>query len=81
MIVRSTMIAELFGLSSHGVITGASIFISTIGGTIGPLVAGYIFDVSGHYQPAFLVISGLSVVGVILALLLWVRTPRFRREV
>jgi MFS family permease len=76
--LRSTMIAESFGLRSHGVITGALYFVSSIGGTISPLVAGYIFDVSGQYQSAFLVIVGLSVVGLVLALLLRLRTERLR---
>jgi MFS family permease len=79
--LRSTMIADLFGLRSHGVITGALLFVSTIGGTVGPLVAGYIFDASGQYQLAFLVITGLCIVGLALALLLWLRTARFRQGV
>jgi MFS family permease len=69
--LRSTMIVELFGLSSHGSITGAVFFISVLGGTIGPLLTGYIFDVSGHYEAAFIVISILSLSGLILSLALF----------
>jgi MFS family permease len=68
--LRSTMVAELFGLNSHGVITGAVFFISVIGGTISPLLTGYVFDVSGHYHIAFLVIVGLSFLGLIISLIL-----------
>jgi MFS family permease len=68
--LRSTMVAELFGLNSHGVITGAVFFISVIGGTISPLLTGYVFDVSGNYHIAFLVIVGLSFLGLIISLVL-----------
>jgi MFS family permease len=68
--LRSTMVAELFGLNSHGVITGAVFFISVIGGTISPLLTGYVFDVSGNYHIAFLVIVGLSFLGLIISLIL-----------
>lgn len=76
--LRSTMVAESFGLRSHGAITGAILFISTLGGTVGPLVAGHIFDISGQYQTVFLFISGLSAVGLVIASLLKLRTALFR---
>jgi len=78
VILRSTMVAESFGLRSHGAITGVIFFISSIGGTIGPLVAGHIFDISGQYKSAFLVIAMLSIVGLVMALLLRLRTARLR---
>jgi len=66
----SPLIAELFGLSSHGVIFGIIIFSGTIGGATGPLLAGRIFDVTGSYQLAFLVCAVVIVVALILSLLL-----------
>jgi len=74
--LESPRVAELFGLSSHGVIFGAVVFGATIGGAIGPLVAGRIFDITGSYQLAFLISGTLGIVSLILALLL----RRIRRQ-
>jgi len=60
----SPSVAELFGLSSHGAILGVIIgSIQTTEG-IGPVVAGYIFDVTGSYQLAFLMCALASVIGL-----------------
>jgi len=66
----SPLVAELFGLSSHGVIFGTVFFSATIGGAVGPPLAGYIFDVTGSYQPAFLIFAAASGAALALALLL-----------
>ena len=63
----SPIIAELFGLSSHGVIMGVVIMFGGTGGmAIGPLLAGHIFDITGSYQSAFLMYAAISVIGLIL---------------
>ena len=66
----SPIIAELFGISSHGVLFGIASFSVTVGGSIGPLLAGYVFDVIHSYQLVFFVLIGLAVAGVILTSLL-----------
>ena len=73
--LSSPMVAELFGLRSHGAILGAIIFSATIGGAIGPLLAGHIFDITGSYHLAFLVCVALNVIGLIVISLL---TPTSR---
>ena len=60
--------AELFGLSSLGVILGVVTFWTTIGAAVGPAVAGRIFDITSSYQSAFLVCIALSIVAIILIL-------------
>jgi len=65
--MESPIVAELFGLSSHGVIMGVASFGYTAGGAVGPLVAGRIFDISGEYQIAFLVCAVVGISGIILA--------------
>jgi MFS family permease len=65
--LTSPLVAELFGMRSHGLILGVIIFCATMGGAAGPFIAGYIFDVSGSYQLAFLISAALGVVGLILA--------------
>jgi MFS family permease len=66
----SLSIAELFGLHSHGVILGIQSFILTIGGAIGPVLAGRIFDITGSYYLAFLISATLSVLATLLTTLL-----------
>ncbi len=60
----SPTVADLFGTGSLGVIFGILIFISTIGGAIGPLVAGYIFDVTNSYGSVFKILTVLSLLGL-----------------
>ena len=48
------MAGEFFGLRSLGLIIGVMVFAVTIGGAVGPLLAGYIYDVSGSYRTAFI---------------------------
>jgi len=66
----SPMVAELFGMGSHGVILGIVFFSGTTGGAIGPVLAGHIFDITSSYQPAFLICTAMSVIGIILTSLL-----------
>jgi OFA family oxalate/formate antiporter-like MFS transporter len=54
-IVLSPLLADLFGLSSHGAIFGGVFLSATAGGAVGPMLAGRIFDVTGSYQLAFLI--------------------------
>ncbi len=41
-----------------------------IGEATSPVIAGYIFDIAGSYNPAFLICAVASVTGLILVLLL-----------
>ena len=66
----SPLIAELFGTRAHGTLFGIISFIGMTGGAVGPLAAGRIFDVTGTYSMAFLLIIGFAVVGLLLSLML-----------
>ena len=66
----SPMVGELFGIRSHGAILGFMIFLGTIGGAAGPVFAGYLFDVTGNYQSAFLVCIIIGVIGLALSIAL-----------
>jgi len=69
-VLESTLPAELFGLRSLGTIVGVIACSFTIGGAIGPVLAGSIFDVTGSYQSAFLVCAVFSSIILIFTLLL-----------
>lgn len=64
--IEAPLVAELFGTRSHGSILGVVVFGYTIGSAIGPFMAGYIFDISGSYQSAFLITAVICVIGLIL---------------
>ena len=68
--VMSPLVAELFGVGSHGLLFGIVLAAGTVGGTIGPLLGGRIFDVTGSYQILFFVLTGLAVLGVVMLMLL-----------
>ena len=68
--LTSPIVAELFGLKSHGLILGVTMFGFTLGAAVGPFLAGYIFDVTSSYEPTFLVCAAISIVGLVLAAIL-----------
>jgi len=67
---QSPMVATLFGLKSHGLIMGTVNNGSTIGATIAPLVTGYLFDVTGSYRAAFLLVALIALIGLALSITL-----------
>ncbi len=75
-VVMSPLIAEFFGTASHGAIFGMMIFVSNIGGAIGPLLAGYVFDLTGSYRGMLWGLPLISTVGLGAALML--RSPARR---
>ncbi len=75
-VTQSPIVAELFGLRSIGLTLGIVSLAFTIGGAVGPFLTGYIFDISGSYQVAFLVSAAISIIGLILTALL---TPTKKR--
>ena len=68
--MEPTIVAELFGIKSHGLILGVMSFIFTVGGAVGPVLTGYIFDVNGSYRPAFVVCTAIGIAGIILSVIL-----------
>lgn len=57
------MTAQLFGLSSLSVIFGSINMFSSLG-SLGPVITGRIFDVTGSYSTGFIVIVILAVIGL-----------------
>jgi MFS family permease len=73
--VISPIVAELFGIVSHGVLFGIVVFSGTVGGAIGPVLAGHVFDVGGTYQLVFLILAGVGMAGLLLTLFLKPAAP------
>lgn len=68
--VESPIVAELFGLTSHGLILGVIAFSFLLGGAIGPFILGYIFDLTGSYKWGFSFCVVISFLGLILTSIL-----------
>jgi MFS family permease len=66
----SPLVAEWFGIHSHGTLFGIVACFGTTGGAVGPLLAGYLFDLSGTYRSTFLLLTALALVagGLLLSL-------------
>jgi MFS family permease len=71
--VMSPMVAELFGTGSHGLLFGIVLFGGTLGGALGPLMAGHLFDLTGNYRLVFLILTALALVGF--GLIMTLRPP------
>ncbi len=71
-VVVSPTVAEYFGMRAHGAIFGVVVFFGTTGAAIGPILAGWVFDRTGSYLPAFITLA----VGAALALVLARSLPR-----
>ncbi len=67
---QAPILARIFGLKAHGSIFGMAQFGFTLGGALGPLITGYIFDLTGRYQPAFILCGAMGIIGLVLAVML-----------
>jgi len=62
--------ASLFGLRAHGTILAHVMIGSTIGGAVGPVLIGYVFDITGSYRYGFLITVAVIAAAMVTALLL-----------
>jgi MFS family permease len=67
--------AEVFGLRHHGALLGVITFASTLGGGMGPLAAGFLFDLFRNYNVVWSVCVAVSLIAFVLSL----STGRVRR--
>ncbi len=66
----SPVVAEFFGIKSHGALFGFAMFNGTFGGAIGPFLAGYIFDITAGYVLAIWMCMLVAALGFVLISLL-----------
>lgn len=66
----SPLVAEHFGIRSHGLLFGIVLFAGNVGGAVGPVLAGHLFDITGSYSSTFWIcaVAGLTGLGLILSL-------------
>jgi len=71
-------ITDIFQGPRVGAIVGGVWFAFAVGGTIGPWLGGWLFEMSGNYSPAFIVATVLFPVA---CAALWLAAPRKVRRV
>jgi len=68
------LLPEYFGLRAFGTIQGLLMAAATLGGFVGPILAGGVYDVTDSYRPAFL-IMGLATLAAVPAVLMTRKPP------
>ena len=68
MVIRAAIVREYFGRDSFGKMLGIIMGSASIGGIIGPTLAGWSYDTWGSYRPIWHVFWGLLSIGIILTL-------------
>ncbi len=68
MVLRGSILREYFGRDSFGKMIGITMGSASIGGIIGPTLAGWVFDTLGSYHLIWLVFCGLSGLAISLVL-------------
>lgn len=77
MAIRMSIIPEYFGTKAVGTLIGIAGVAWGLGGVVGPLLAGYIFDRTASYDVAFLTGGLLLIIGTIAALFMKVPEKKF----
>lgn len=71
MVLRGAILREYFGRDSLGKILGITMGFASIGGIIGPILAGWVFDTLGSYHLIWFVFCGI--IGLAIFLILKIR--------
>lgn len=66
MVMRGAMLQEYFGIDSFGKMLGILLGFGSIGGIVGPTLAGWVFDTMGSYKPVWYGLSALSAAAIFL---------------
>ena len=60
LMLQSLLVGECFGTLSFGAIFGLARMFTMIGAALGPLLAGYLFDLTGSYRIFFILVAVFS---------------------
>jgi len=63
--IHLTLLAEMAGKERVGTATGAVLAVTMIGGVLGPIIFGYIVDLTGTYQMAWLAMAASAAISVL----------------
>jgi len=68
--LQTLLTGELFGLRFLGTVMASLMVVGSVGGALGAPLAGFIFDMTGSYQPAFIICLIMAILAIILSVLL-----------
>lgn len=60
MVLRGSLLQEYFGMASFGKLLGIVMGSASLGGIVGPTLAGWVFDTLGTYTPVWYVLCGIT---------------------
>jgi MFS family permease len=66
-VVMPGLVADTFGLQSHGFLLGITNVFACAGCAIGPVLTGHIYDVTGNYASALWFFAGSGLASVVIA--------------
>jgi len=66
----SPLVADYFGLRMQGSILGVVFCCGPVLGSLGPIVAGRLFDLTGSYYQPFLICAGFTITALVMIILL-----------
>jgi sugar phosphate permease len=70
MVLRGAILRDYFGRATFSRLLGITMGIGSIGGIVGPVIAGWVFDTTGAYHSAWLAFSMVLFVPVALLLMI-----------
>ncbi|MDE2950131.1 MAG: MFS transporter [Chloroflexota bacterium] len=73
-LIRPLIVADTYGAAFYGRISSAMVFFLTLAGTSAPFAAGVIYDLFNSYSPMLIVVTGFSLVSILLIALLPARS-------
>jgi predicted MFS family arabinose efflux permease len=62
--MQPLIMAEAFGLKAYARILSLAQMITTCANAAGPALIGFIYETSGGYKPAYLLIAAASIIGM-----------------
>jgi MFS family permease len=68
IVVRGVILRDYFGAGSFGTMLGIVMGSASIGGVIGPILTGWVFDTLRNYQFAWLALTGLIALAIVMIL-------------
>jgi len=75
IMMQSLITGECFGLKSFATVSGIAGLFTMSGAAFGPMLAGYIYDVTDSYRMAFMIFAVLSILAMVV---IWfARPPKF----
>ena len=72
MVLRGALIREYFGRATFGRLIGITMGSASLGGIVGPTLAGWVFDSTGNYHLTWVFLCALNLLAI---LLIWKIKP------